>query len=107
MMLAIGAGSYVAGLFHLTTHAFFKALLFLGSGSVIHALHVHHNDHDDGHHDDEHSEHPVERDGIPPEQDMRNMGGLRHKMPVTFWTMLIATLSISGVPFFFSAFWAI
>ena len=106
MMLAIGAGSYVAGLFHLTTHAFFKALLFLGSGSVIHALHVHHNDHDDGHHDDEHSDQPVERDGIPPEQDMRNMGGLRHKMPVTFWTMLIATLSISGVPFFFSGFWS-
>jgi len=102
MMLAIGASSYVAGLFHLTTHAFFKALLFLGSGSVIHALHVHH--HDD--HDDGHSDRPVERDGIPPEQDMRNMGGLRHKMPVTFWTMLIATLSISGVPFLFSGFWS-
>ena len=102
MMLAIGASSYVAGLFHLTTHAFFKALLFLGSGSVIHALHVHHHDG----HDDEHSDHPVERDGIPLEQDMRNMGGLRHKMPVTFWTMLIATLSISGVPFLFSGFWS-
>ena len=102
MMLAIGASSYVAGLFHLTTHAFFKALLFLGSGSVIHALHVHHHDG----HDDEHSDHPVERDGIPLEQDMRNMGGLRHKMPITFWTMLIATLSISGVPFLFSGFWS-
>ena len=102
MMLAIGASSYVAGLFHLTTHAFFKALLFLGSGSVIHALHVLHHDG----HDDEHSDHPVERDGIPLEQDMRNMGGLRHKMPITFWTMLIATLSISGVPFLFSGFWS-
>jgi len=97
MMLAIGSGSYVAGLFHLTTHAFFKALLFLGSGSVIHALHVHHDDH---------SEHSIERDGIPPEQDMRNMGGLRRKLPITFWTMLIATLSISGVPFIFSGFWS-
>ena len=95
MMLAIGSGSYVAGLFHLTTHAFFKALLFLGSGSVIHALHVHHGDH---------SDHPIERDGIPPEQDMRNMGGLWRKLPITFWTMLIATLSISGVPFIFSGF---
>ena len=97
MMLAIGSGSYVAGLFHLTTHAFFKALLFLGSGSVIHALHVHHGDHSDD---------PIERDGIPPEQDMRNMGGLWRKLPITFWTMMIATLSISGVPFIFSGFWS-
>merc|ERR1712072_1302910 len=90
MMLAIGAGNYMAGLFHLTTHAFFKALLFLGSGSVIHALHVHHSDDDEHAHDEHHHHGPVERDGIPPEQDMRNMGGLRHKMPTTFWTMLIA-----------------
>ncbi len=129
MMLAIGAGSYVAGLFHLTTHAFFKALLFLGSGSVIHAFHaMHAHGHDDEH---EHA-HPHSQDShqqesgtspdtsllttesrqptaipeIPPDQDMRNMGGLRHKMPITFITMLIATLSISGVPFIFSGFWS-
>ena len=111
MMLAIGAGSYVAGLFHLTTHAFFKALLFLGSGSVIHAfhaMHAHNGDHDHDHaHEDEHTAHTHEHGSdIPPDQDMRNMGGLRHKMPITFITMLIATLSISGVPFIFSGFWS-
>ena len=108
MMLAIGAGSYVAGLFHLTTHAFFKALLFLGSGSVIHAFHASHHSHN---HDDEQgqphgSEAPFESFGIDPAQDMRHMGGLRRKMPITFVTMLIATLSISGVPFIFSGFWS-
>ncbi|MXV78662.1 NADH-quinone oxidoreductase subunit L [Candidatus Poribacteria bacterium] len=113
MMLAIGAGSYVAGLFHLTTHAFFKALLFLGSGSVIHAFHaMHSHSHDEAHADDEAHEHDdhslVHEHGseIPPDQDMRNMGGLRRKMPITFITMLIATLSISGVPFVFSGFWS-
>lgn len=113
MMLAIGAGSYVAGLFHLTTHAFFKALLFLGSGSVIHAFHaMHAHEHDDEHHahGHEHNENTDTAHGlgseIPPDQDMRNMGGLRHKMPITFITMLIATLSISGVPFIFSGFWS-
>ena len=116
MMLGIGAGSYVAGLFHLTTHAFFKALLFLGSGSVIHALAVHNgshgDDHESEHHDAEHGDTEHQDDagfdshGIPAEQDMRHMGGLRHKMPITFLTMLIATLSISGVPFVFSGFWS-
>ena len=118
MMLAIGAGSYVAGLFHLTTHAFFKALLFLGSGSVIHAFHAMHahayNDEHDHEHADgdndahahEHGEGHILGSEIPPDQDMRNMGGLRHKMPITFITMLIATLSISGVPFIFSGFWS-
>ena len=131
-MLAIGAGSYVAGLFHLTTHAFFKALLFLGSGSVIHAFHAMHahghedehehahgdsdthaHEHDHGDHDAHAHEHGEDTDTghvlgseIPPDQDMRNMGGLRHKMPITFITMLIATLSISGVPFIFSGFWS-
>ncbi|MCZ6678479.1 MAG: proton-conducting transporter membrane subunit, partial [Candidatus Poribacteria bacterium] len=106
MMLAIGAGSYVAGLFHLMTHAFFKALLFLGSGSVIHAL-AHHGSHDNAHEDEHaHDEAPFDSFGIPAEQDMRHMGGLRHKMPITFATMLIATLSISGVPFLFSGFWS-
>ena len=114
MMLALGVGSYVAGLFHLTTHAFFKALLFLGSGSVIHAFHAMHAHHDEEHVDNEDEEHEhddhslVHEHGseIPPDQDMRNMGGLRRKMPITFITMLIATLSISGVPFIFSGFWS-
>ena len=112
MMLAIGAGSYVAGLFHLTTHAFFKALLFLGSGSVIHAFHAMHAHHDQEHaegDEHEHDDHSVVHEHgseIPPDQDMRNMGGLRKKMPWTFFTMLIATLSISGVPFVFSGFWS-
>ena len=133
MMLGIGAGSYVAGLFHLTTHAFFKALLFLGSGSVIHAFHaMHAHGHDDEHDHAQGSDQqsavssqqeditspetsllmetdsrqPTAIPEIPPDQDMRNMGGLRHKMPITFVTMLIATLSISGVPFVFSGFWS-
>ena len=112
MMLAIGAGSYVAGLFHLTTHAFFKALLFLGSGSVIHAFHAAHHAHDHDHaHDDDHAhtdDHAASFDsfGIDPAQDMRHMGGLRHKMPITFVTMLIATLSIAGVPYILSGFWS-
>ncbi len=85
MIAALGVGGYMAGLFHLMTHAFFKALLFLGSGSVIHAMHhAYHELHD--HHSDP--------------QDMRNMGGLRTKMPITFATMLAATCAISGVPFF-------
>src|SRR5437870_7326090 len=73
MFLACGVGAYVAGIFHLATHAFFKALLFLGSGSVIH--------------------------GMSGEQDMRRMGGLRAKMPVTHLTMFIGCLAIAGVPF--------
>ena len=82
MFVGVGSGAYVAGIFHLVTHAFFKALLFLGSGSVIFAMHeaYHHT----GNHDDA--------------QDMRNMGGLRKFMPVTFVLMWIATLAISGIP---------
>jgi NADH-quinone oxidoreductase subunit L len=72
MFLALGFGAYEVAVFHVITHAFFKACLFLGSGSVIHGLHG--------------------------EQDMRKMGGLRKAMPITFWTMLIASLAISGVP---------
>ncbi|HVX89775.1 MAG TPA: NADH-quinone oxidoreductase subunit L [Gemmatimonadales bacterium] len=82
MFLGVGTGAYVAGVFHLVTHAFFKALLFLGSGSVIHAMH--HAYHATHSHDDA--------------QDMRNMGGLRQYMPVTFWLMSIATLAIAGFP---------
>jgi NADH-quinone oxidoreductase subunit L len=74
MFLACGVGSYAAGIFHLMTHAFFKGLLFLAAGSVIHAM--------------------------GGEQDMMKMGGLRTKIPVTYWTMLIATLAIAGIPGF-------
>ncbi len=74
MFLAAGVGAFGVAVFHLYTHAFFKALLFLGSGSVIHAM--------------------------SGEQDMRKMGGLRKKIPVTFWTFLVGTLAISGIPLF-------
>ncbi|MGQ9637165.1 MAG: NADH-quinone oxidoreductase subunit L [Thermodesulfobacteriota bacterium] len=72
MFLGVGVGAYSAGIFHLMTHAFFKGLLFLGAGSVMHAL--------------------------SGELDMRKMGGLRNKIPITFWTFFIATLAIAGVP---------
>jgi NADH-quinone oxidoreductase subunit L len=72
MFLAVGCGAYAAGVFHLMTHAFFKGCLFLGSGSVIHAMHH--------------------------EQDMRKMGGLKRWMPYTYWTFLISTLAIAGIP---------
>jgi NADH-quinone oxidoreductase subunit L len=74
MFLACGVGAFSAGIFHLMTHAFFKGLLFLAAGSVIHAM--------------------------GGEQDMRKMGGLRKKIPVTFWTMFMATLAIAGAPGF-------
>jgi len=82
MVMALGAGAYTAGFFHLVTHAMFKACLFLGSGSVIHAMH--HALHHVGSHADA--------------QDLRNMGGLRKKMPLTFWTFLISTVALCGVP---------
>lgn len=82
MVAAVGMGAYVAGMFHLTTHAFFKAALFLGSGAVIHAMHE--------------ALHAVHRHDDP--QDMRNMGGLRRAMPVTFAVMAVATLAIAGIP---------
>jgi NADH-quinone oxidoreductase subunit L len=82
MFLGVGTGAYASGLFHLTTHSFFKALLFLGSGSVIHAMH--------------HAYHATH--STADAQDMRNMGGLKQYMPVTFWLMLIATLAIAGIP---------
>ena len=82
MFVGVGAGAYTAGVFHLVTHAFFKALLFLGSGSVIYAMHrAYHATHN---HDDA--------------QDMRNMGGLRKYLPWTWTLMWIATLAIAGVP---------
>ena len=72
MFLAMGVGAFGAGIFHLYTHAFFKALLFLGSGAVIHALHG--------------------------EQDLRKMGGLKKDLPITYWTFLIGAIAIAGVP---------
>jgi NADH-quinone oxidoreductase subunit L len=72
MFAALGVGAFTAAIFHLMTHGFFKGLLFLGSGSVIHAVHE--------------------------EQDMRRMGGLRRKIPQTYWTMLIGAIAISGIP---------
>jgi len=74
MFVALGTGAYTAAVFHLVTHAFFKALLFLGSGSVIHAM--------------------------GGEQDIRRMGGLARKIPVTYWTFVLGTLAITGFPFF-------
>src|SRR2546421_12132760 len=82
MFVGVGSGAYAAGMFHLVTHAFFKALLFLGSGSVIHA--VHHALHATHTHEDA--------------QDMRNMGGLARYMPWTAALMWIATLAIAGIP---------
>jgi len=80
MMLGLGVGGVAVGMFHLITHAFFKALLFMGAGSVIHGYHE--------------------------EQDIRRMGGLRKFMPVTFATYAIGMMALSGVPVFFSGFWS-
>lgn len=80
MMLALGVGSWVAAIFHLLTHAFFKALLFLGAGSVIHAAHH--------------------------EQDMRKLGGLSKPMRITFVTFAVGMMALAGVPFLFSGFWS-
>ncbi len=82
MFVGCGVGAYAAGVSHLMTHAFFKALLFLGAGSIIHA--VHHAHEKAGYHGDA--------------QDIRFMGGIRSKMPRTYWTFLVAALAISGVP---------
>src|SRR5678816_2374572 len=80
MMMGLGVGGVAVGMFHLLTHAFFKALLFLGAGSVIHGVHE--------------------------EQDIRHMGGLRKHMPKTFLTYAIGMMALSGVPLFFSGFWS-
>src|SRR5437870_7123038 len=80
MFLAVGIGAYTAGMFHFMTHAFFKALLFMAAGNIIHAFH-----------DD---------------QDTRHMGNLRAGLPITFWTFLIGTLSISGFPIVTAGFWS-
>ena len=80
MMAGLGMGGVAVGMFHLITHAFFKALLFMGAGSVIHGCHD--------------------------EQDVRKMGGLRSEMPVTFPTYAVGMLALCGVPIFFSGFWS-
>jgi NADH-quinone oxidoreductase subunit L len=80
MMMGLGAGGVAVAMFHLITHAFFKALLFLGAGSVIHGCHH--------------------------EQDIRHMGGLRAKMPLTFMTYAVGTMALAGVPLLFSGFWS-
>ena len=123
MIMALGIGAWVAGVFHMLTHAFFKALLFLGSGSVIHGVeHGHHAVH--GGHDphgatsDVHAEHtPTFEDESAPEwwqkglpnpedpQDIYNMGGLRSRMPTTFWTYLMGTLALTGIPIW-AGFWS-
>ncbi len=90
MIAALGVGAYVAAAFHLLTHAFFKALLFLGSGSVIHGM-----------------EHGVLHTGEHVDsQDMRNMSGLRQKMPITFWTFTLGGLALSGLPLVTAGFWS-
>jgi NADH-quinone oxidoreductase subunit L len=80
MMVGLATGGVAIGMFHLITHAFFKALLFLGAGSVIHGCHD--------------------------EQDIRHMGDLRHSMPFTFWTYVCGMLALTGFPIFFSGFWS-
>ena len=90
MIAALGVGAYTAAAFHLVMHAFFKALLFLGSGSVIHGM-----------------EHGVLHTGDELDsQNMFNMGGLRKKMPITFWTFLIGGLALSGFPLITAGFWS-
>jgi NADH:ubiquinone oxidoreductase subunit 5 (subunit L)/multisubunit Na+/H+ antiporter MnhA subunit len=156
MMAALGIGGYIAAFFHLITHAFFKALLFMASGSVIHGMehgHHHAHDHHDDDHDDSHTLHDGHHGGALPAgggggghdshgahahaadahghdahghdahghdahghddthghkfdpQDMFNMGGLRHGMPVTFWTFVIGGLSLAGFPMITAGFWS-
>ncbi len=105
MVAAVGIGAYVAAMFHLVTHAVFKALLFLGSGSVIHGVeHGHHHAHDSHHGDHAVSHGDGESEEFDP-QDMRNMGGLRRRMPITYITYLIGTLALAGI-FPFAGFWS-
>jgi NADH-quinone oxidoreductase subunit L len=111
MVAAVGMGAFVAGMFHLVTHAFFKALLFLSAGSVILGL-------ERGHHHAEHAHHGKGKKGKRKEErphdaheevfdpnDMRNMGGLRRTMPTTFWLYMIGTLALAGI-FPFAGFWS-
>jgi NADH-quinone oxidoreductase subunit L len=115
MLAALGVGAYVAAAFHLMTHAFFKALLFLGSGSVIHGM-EHGEQHAHDHHGAaQHANHaahakpahsaPDGPAGLDP-QNMFQMGGLGRKMPVTFWTFVIGGLALSGFPLITAGFWS-
>ena len=118
MVAAVGMGAYVAGMFHLITHAFFKALLFLSAGSVIlgmerghhHAAHAHehHDDHGKGKKKDskkKEAEHGHDAHEVFDPGDMRNMGGLRKTMPVTFWLYMLGTIALAGLPPF-AGFWS-
>lgn len=106
MFAACGAGAFTAGMFHVTTHAFFKACLFLGSGAVIHAMeHAMHERHAKEDHHDVRA--PIVPGAADPDdaQDIRNMGGLFKKLPVTHWTMFASTMAIAGI-FPFSGFFS-
>jgi NADH-quinone oxidoreductase subunit L len=121
MVAAVGMGAFVAGMFHLVTHAFFKALLFLSAGSVILGLERGHHHLAHGHHDEKHGKgkhalskaegkkeersHGDEHEEVFDPGDMRNMGGLRKTMPVTFWLYIIGTLALAGI-FPFAGFWS-
>jgi NADH-quinone oxidoreductase subunit L len=117
MVAAVGMGAYVAGMFHLITHAFFKALLFLSAGSVILGMerghhHAAHADHDEKpvkgrktNKVEHHGHGPNEHGEVFDPGDMRNMGGLRKTMPVTFWLYMIGTLALAGI-FPFAGFWS-
>ncbi len=114
MFAALGIGAYVAATFHLLTHAFFKALLFLGSGSVIHGMEHGHHQAAHGHagasaHGAEEAAESAHREpgaqSFNP-QDMRNMGGLFRRMPGTAWTFLIGGLALSGFPIITAGFWS-
>jgi len=122
MVAAVGTGAYVAGMFHLVTHAFFKALLFLSAGSVILGLerghhhaehaHAHQNDHGKGKKNNKKKDHDAHdshastgHEDVFDPGDMRNMGGLRKTMPVTFWLYMAGTLALAGLPPF-AGFWS-
>jgi NADH-quinone oxidoreductase subunit L len=109
MVAAVGMGAVVAGVFHLMTHAFFKALLFLGAGSVIHGVehghhHVAHAAKHDAAHDAHGDAHPAEEEFDP--QDMRNMGGIWNRMRITSIVYLIGALALGGFPFVTAGFWS-
>jgi NADH-quinone oxidoreductase subunit L len=97
MIAALGIGAYVAAVFHLIMHAFFKALLFMSSGSVIHGV-------EHGHHHAHHDSHGNEDEEFDP-NDMMNMGGLLRRMPRTGWTFIIGALALTGI-FPFAGFWS-
>ena len=101
MVAAVGMGAYAAGMFHMVTHAFFKALLFLAAGSVILGIERGHHAHRIG----AHTKQSVQSKEIFDPNDMRSMGGLRTRMPVTFWVYLAGALALSGI-FPWAGFWS-